>query len=217
MVGICGLISSGKGECARKLVEEHGFTRISFGERLKDTVAVLFGWPRALLEGDTDASRQWREQPTDWVVQGRALTPRDVLQMIGTQALRNNFDPDIWTEVVRRRVRDAPDTNFVIDDVRFPNEIQAVREMQGGTLWHVRRSAMPPWWARALELNAAAAAPGAPAPDPNAVRDEQGTPIHISEWAWARPDDAFDAVILNDADLAALRSRVAAALARGIQ
>jgi len=209
VIGICGLIGSGKGECARKLVEEDGFTRISFGERLKDVVAVLLGWPRHLLEGDTEESRVWRETESDYIIAGRALTPREVLQTVGTRALREGFDPNSWKEIVRRRVRDSPGTNFVIDDVRFPNEIETILSMEGGgVLWHVRRPEMPGWWPRALE----AAASGAGA----TVADDDGKPVHVSEWAWARPDDAFHAVIVNDADVAALRRKVAAPLASAL-
>lgn len=61
IVGICGLIGSGKGTVADMLVGEFGFTKISFADSLKDAVAAVFGWPRNLLEGDTDESRSWRE------------------------------------------------------------------------------------------------------------------------------------------------------------
>ena len=62
IVGICGLIGSGKGTVADFLVNDKGFTKLSFADKLKDSVATLFDWPRELLEGDTEESRQWREQ-----------------------------------------------------------------------------------------------------------------------------------------------------------
>ena len=63
IIGICGLIGSGKGSAADILVEEHNFTKISFADKLKDGVASVFNWDRNNLEGDTDDSRAWREEP----------------------------------------------------------------------------------------------------------------------------------------------------------
>ena len=49
IIGICGLIGSGKGTAADILVEQHGFTKISFADKLKDGVATVFGWDREML------------------------------------------------------------------------------------------------------------------------------------------------------------------------
>ena len=57
IIGICGLIGSGKGTVADILEQEHGFIKVSFADSLKDAVAAVFGWPRSLLEGDTEESR----------------------------------------------------------------------------------------------------------------------------------------------------------------
>ena len=57
IIGICGLIGSGKGTVADVLVEEHKFEKISFADKLKDSVSILFDWPRDMLEGETPDSR----------------------------------------------------------------------------------------------------------------------------------------------------------------
>ena len=62
IIGICGLIGSGKGTVADVLVDEHGFQKISFADKLKDAVSVLFDWDRDMLEGETSESRFWREK-----------------------------------------------------------------------------------------------------------------------------------------------------------
>ena len=43
IIGICGLIGSGKGTVADILVNTHKFTKISFADKLKDGVASVFG------------------------------------------------------------------------------------------------------------------------------------------------------------------------------
>ena len=63
IIGIAGLIGSGKDTVANHLINNHNFTSVKFADKLKDGVAAIFEWPRDLLEGDTDESREWRETP----------------------------------------------------------------------------------------------------------------------------------------------------------
>ena len=51
LIGICGLIGSGKDTVAERLVNEHGYKRDSFAKSLKDAVASMFNWDRDMLEG----------------------------------------------------------------------------------------------------------------------------------------------------------------------
>ena len=44
LIGIVGLISSGKGTVADRLVEKHGYLKDSFAKSLKDAVASMFNW-----------------------------------------------------------------------------------------------------------------------------------------------------------------------------
>jgi hypothetical protein len=57
IVGITGLISSGKDTIAEYLITQHGFKKLSFAASLKDAVAAVFGWDRNLLEGTTQEGR----------------------------------------------------------------------------------------------------------------------------------------------------------------
>ena len=86
IIGIAGLIGSGKDTVANHLIKEHNFQRIKFADKLKDGVAAIFEWPRELLEGDSDESREWRETPDEfWSKElGEDITPRFVLQKFGT-------------------------------------------------------------------------------------------------------------------------------------
>ena len=61
LIGICGLIGSGKDTVGQILVDEYGFTKISFAGTLKDMTAVLFDWDRDMLEGTTPETRAARE------------------------------------------------------------------------------------------------------------------------------------------------------------
>lgn len=68
------------------------------------------------------------------------ITPRKVLQLLGTEVGRNIW-PDTWVDGVRREIEEAQNENFdglAIEDVRFPNEVDMVREMDG-QLWAITR------------------------------------------------------------------------------
>jgi hypothetical protein len=193
IIGVCGLIGSGKGTVADILVDEHSFRKISFADSLKDAISNVFGWPRSLLEGDTEKSRDFRELVDPWWSERLGipdLTPRWILQQWGTEVCRNSFHSDIWILSLERKLM-MGDGNVVIPDTRFPNEIDMIQKL-GGQVWHVKRGEDPEWFARYRNR-------GMIPPD-----------IHPSEWAWARSE--FDQTITNDGSLDDLRQKVLASI-----
>ena len=55
LIGVVGLIGSGKGTVAERLVENTVHKRDSFAKSLKDAVASMFNWDRDMLEGNTES------------------------------------------------------------------------------------------------------------------------------------------------------------------
>ena len=189
IIGVCGLIGSGKGTVADILQNNHNFVKVSFADSLKDAVSVVFGWDRALLEGDTDESRAWREQVDPWWA-GRLgyadLTPRWVLQMWGTEVCREGFHKDIWIASMEKKLADHT-KNYVIPDTRFPNEIEMIQRMDG-QVWQVKRGTEPAWVGRYLRTKKAP------------------VDIHPSEWQWITSD--FDQTIHNNGTIDTLKNLV---------
>ena len=204
IIGIAGLIGSGKGTVADILVEQHNFTKISFADKLKDGVASSFGWNRELLEGDTDESRAWRETVDEfWTKEtGREITPRLVLQEFGTDCMRNGFYDGIWVSLVKQEIINNPETNYVVPDVRFKNEIDVINNL-GGKIWNVRRGELPTWWGYAIQDNHH--------PDSSLMKDYHPD-VHQSEWRWIDKDDQFGNILHNDGSIEALYSKVSSTL-----
>ncbi len=179
IIGICGLIGSGKGTVADILVEQHNYEKLSFADKLKDGVSSVFGWDRQMLEGDTDASRKWREEEDKfWTEEtGETVTPRLILQLFGTDCMRNGFYDCIWVSLVKQELLKNKDKNYVIPDVRFENEAKMIRSL-GGRICQVRRGPDPLWFRLYKDLG------------------QEPTDVHKSEWAWANVQ--MDYILAND-------------------
>jgi len=201
IVGISGFIGCGKGTVADQLTNEYGFRKDSFAASLKDACAVLFDWPRHLIEGDTKESREWREQIDTWWAEKLDIpnfSPRLALQLIGTDALRNHFNPGIWFMTLENRIRKNPKQHVVISDVRFPNEIQFIKD-HNGILININRGPVPVWYETALMANKG-----------NSLAKEAMiktySSAHASEWSWIGAK--FDYVVNNDNSIEFLKTQI---------
>lgn len=180
LIGLVGLIGSGKDTVAEQLVKQHNFKRDSFAKSLKDATANIFGWDRALLEGHSKESREWREQPDRFWSEkfGKEVTPRWILQYFGTEVCRENMLDSIWVDSLVARYRGE---NTVISDTRFVNEINTIRK-QGGKIVLIKRGEIP-------------------------SREEmQASGAHQSEWDWI--GCKFDYEISNNGTLQELYTSV---------
>jgi hypothetical protein len=126
------------------------------------------------------------------------FSPRLALQVIGTEALRNNFHQDLWFLTLQNRIRKNPNQNVVISDVRFPNEIKFIQE-QKGVLVKINRGPTPVWYETAILANKG-----------NSLAKEAMTKTyssaHFSEWAWV--GSKIDYEINNNTTLEDLSAQV---------
>lgn len=188
IIGLVGFIGSGKGT-AGDILCELGYTKESFAKGVKDVASGMFGWPRKLLEGDTEVSRNWRETPDEyWSTKfGRDFTPREALQKLGTEVGRDVFHPDFWVFELENRLN-LHDLPVVITDVRFPNEINWIHEM-GGKVYEIQRGGNPNWYKILKATN-----PERDIESRYQIMEDYG--VHYSEWAWV--GCRTDGVIKND-------------------
>lgn len=199
IIGIVGFIGAGKGTITKHLVNKHNFKNESFAASLKDAVSSIYGWNRELLEGETPASRVWREQVDTWWAEKLRrpnLTPRLVLQEFGTEVCRNHIHNDIWILSMERRLLSEM-SDIVISDVRFQNEIQIIKKL-GGKIVRVRRGPEPEWFNELSEFMKN------PTDDVLFVQDHikgmmMKYNVHPSEWSWVGVEPDF--IVENDSTI----------------
>lgn len=209
IIGFVGLIGSGKGTAADILVEKHGFIKESFANSVKDAVSTIFGWDRAMLEGDTIHSREWREEPDAWwsAKIKKPFSPRVALQLMGTEAGRNTFHTDLWIYSLERRMN--PNKNYVIADVRFPNEIEMIQKL-GGKVYRIKRGPDPKWYGNALKENQTDENELWLLEDLGELMEQKYPEVHSSEWAWVGAN--YNGCISNDSDISQLEKAISSLL-----
>ena len=155
----------------------------------------MFGWPREMLEGDTEVSRKWREEPDSFWSEkfGYTFTPRLALQLMGTEAGRNVFHQDVWVISLLNR---AKGKDVVVTDVRFKNEINYIQQ-NGGVIVRVRRGEEPEWYKLAEDAAAGFS---------SAIMGMRDKGIHQSEWDWIGSE--FNYTIDNDGTVNELGNKV---------
>ena len=142
LIGFCGKKRSGKDTGAEILIKEHNFIKYAFADALKQACQAIF----LLTDQQVDGSKKEDLDPR-WNV-----SPRKMFQIFGTEIFRNNLDkffPEmkeykdefwiyrfkLWHDKIRK---EKPNTNIVITDIRFPNEMKIVKEL-GGKIIKVHR------------------------------------------------------------------------------
>ena len=208
IIGICGRIGAGKDTIALHLIEKYGYQKMSWASSLKDMCASLFSWDRTMLEGQTDEARQTREQVDEWWAQELGMpnfSPRLALQQLGTDVMRNHFSNDIWVASLKKKM--IGKDNIVISDVRFNNEIAAIRDL-GGQIWEIERGQTPRWVEDLSKLKSIKT--NHPIPFINEVVDDfmkgKYPSVHSSEYSWhgVKPNILFH----NDGPIEALKHQV---------
>lgn len=138
IIGISGKAGAGKDTAAKMLEVLYANPNISyedfanrryknfadiqivhFADTLKETAQVLF----RIGEWETN-TQEGKKTTINWI----GKTVRELLQGIG-QGLRDAIDFDIWVKILFANTEGW--SNYIIADVRYPNEIKAIKERNG--------------------------------------------------------------------------------------
>src|SRR6478609_11250458 len=156
IIGLSGFARSGKDEAARVLVEEYGFVRVAFADKLREVLYALnpivdMGFDDFLelqpvyVQEVIDAYGWDGYKETEYGTEIRRL-----LQRLGTEAGRQTLWDTIWIDAALDTVSA---NKVVVTDARFYNEFDAVRE-RGGVIWRIERDGVGPANSHASEMEA---------------------------------------------------------------
>jgi hypothetical protein len=131
------------------------FINKKFAGKLKAVGSLLTGIP---IEKFEDQEFKKTDLPNEWVYvengyAARNMTVRDFLQKLGTEAMRNGLHTNVWVNALFAdyKPQDAPykhlgdlledkhhgvlnNPNWILTDMRFPNELESVVERGGITI-----------------------------------------------------------------------------------
>jgi dephospho-CoA kinase len=166
ILALAGKISSGKdtvGNLIKDINCENNWEIKKFATKVKEIATLLTGIPTEKFEDqdfkntflDTHWNKEVFENKTSIDKDNNAynksiikpMTIREMLQIIGTEAMRNNLHPDTWVNAlmcyyipysVKGSDYEEYESNWIITDMRFPNEMQAVKANGGITIRVVR-------------------------------------------------------------------------------
>lgn len=127
LIGLVGKKGIGKDTMADIMISlQENMTKISIAEPLKKIVVELF---------QLDWSHVNDYEKKEIIIPRWDKTPRQLLQWIGTDIMRNHVRDDIWTLHLYNRIINIrnmmPDMNIIVTDIRFLNEAIVVRELGG--------------------------------------------------------------------------------------
>lgn len=120
IVAFTGLKGTGKDTAASLLIEEQGFVKIAFADCLRVVAAEVFG---LTMEEMTD--RDLKEKTLDRYPH---MSPRQILQKIGTECFRDNF-PGVWINAWKVKWEAMGEPDVVVTDMRFPDELALMVEL----------------------------------------------------------------------------------------
>ena len=130
LIGITGLAHVGKDTFASYLKKHHNQIEIeSFATPIKKIMMNYFGFTQEQVYNQTLKETEdafWN------------ITPRKLMQLIGTDMFRKQFRYDVWVKVFEKKFLNNPNTFFTLADIRFDNEAQMIID-NGGIIIKIER------------------------------------------------------------------------------
>lgn len=143
LIGLCGYAGTGKDTAAKALIDDFNFQRVAFADPIKAALVALDPYiPGHADEGFLRLSEFMHSR--SWAEVKEYAEVRRLMQVLGTEVGRNQFDPEIWVKIAERKITSTMSVGHtVLTDVRFPNEARLIKR-HGGTLVRLTRPGYGP-------------------------------------------------------------------------
>ncbi len=146
LIALAGFAQSVKDTVAKFLINKHNFKRLAFADALREALYKLNPYVALSgrsLDGLDSPPFMYRLQEIvnkDGWDRAKTENPeiRELLQRLGTEAGREIHGQDCWTNIVKQQIAAEPLQNFVVTDMRFPNELSLINSLGGHTVRVVR-------------------------------------------------------------------------------
>jgi tRNA uridine 5-carbamoylmethylation protein Kti12 len=135
---LSGWSGSGKDTVADYLVARHNYKKFAFASPLKDLASELYTFPRELADSQEGKRQLWRVGYSEKTIRQILL---DVARID-----KSRFGDDIYAiETMGHISKESPDSNIVISDTRYLNEIRvildfAIKEKHEFAVWRISRT-----------------------------------------------------------------------------
>jgi hypothetical protein len=145
VVGVNGYARTGKDTVAAILVEQYGFQRLAFADKLREAAYELN--PIVFMDQGWQSGAVYLQDVIDeygWdgykeTLHGPEI--RRILQRMGTEVGRNILGENIWVLAVLNNLEN--NGKYVFTDCRFENEAEAVTNLWG-QVWRIDRPGVGP-------------------------------------------------------------------------
>ena len=128
VIGLSGWARSGKDTVADYLVSNHGYTKFSFATPMREALYKLN--PKITINEVQSTPIRIGVDVYDWEgLKERSPDVRGLLQRFGTEVGREMFGEDFWVNYALDSIPDG--AKAVIADVRYPNEAEAIKKLNG--------------------------------------------------------------------------------------
>ena len=130
--GFAGGKETGKTTASKFLKRRFGYRIFSFADPIRKLMRAL------------GVTKQYYTDDKDAIIPHLGKSARFCMQTLGTNWARKQISETIWLDMMARRLKDAKLHKYLItiDDVRFDNEAELVKEF-GGFLIRVERGDTP--------------------------------------------------------------------------
>jgi len=131
MIGITGRARHGKDTGGKLLVQEFGFQRIAFADKVRELALEI----NPLVSRYGERLNEYVDS-LGWEKAKQLITIRMTLQEYGASC-RKVLGDDVW---INAAFKDLDYTkNYVVTDVRYPNEVAAIFNKHDGIIWRITR------------------------------------------------------------------------------